>query len=65
MIREQPSNNSSTNTTSSQSRKIFPLNYVLPRFDKAFKEAAECPSPSNYEARCRKKQQIVKQFVMI
>jgi hypothetical protein len=65
MIREQPSNSSSTNSPSnssltnsplSQSRKTFPLNYVLPRFE----EAAEDPSPSDFGARCGKKQQLVK-----
>ncbi len=60
MIRESPSNHCLTNSPSTHSRKIFPLNYVLPRFDKAFEEAAEDPSPSDFGARCGKKQQLVK-----
>ncbi|CAF4517659.1 unnamed protein product [Rotaria socialis] len=60
MIDEQPSNNSLINSTLSQSRKQFPLNYILPIFDKAFEQAAEDPSSSEFGARCKRKQQLVK-----
>ncbi|CAF4697535.1 unnamed protein product, partial [Rotaria socialis] len=42
-------NNSLINSTLSQSRKQFPLNYILPIFDKAFEQAAEDPSSSDLE----------------
>ncbi|CAF1626364.1 unnamed protein product [Rotaria magnacalcarata] len=60
MIDEQPSNNSLINSTLSQSRKQFSLNYILPIFDKAFEQAAEDPSSSEFGARCKRKQQLVK-----
>ncbi|CAF3311023.1 unnamed protein product [Rotaria socialis] len=60
MVDEQPSNNSLINSTLSQSRKQFPLNYILPIFDKAFEQAAEDPSSSEFGARCKRKQQLVK-----
>ncbi|CAF4937179.1 unnamed protein product, partial [Rotaria magnacalcarata] len=44
----------------SQPKKIFPLNYVLPKFDKAFEKVAENPSTADFELRCRKKQQLIK-----
>ena len=44
----------------SQSKKVLPLNYVLPKFDKAFEKAAENPSTIDFGLRCRKKQQLVK-----
>ncbi|CAF3791531.1 unnamed protein product [Rotaria sp. Silwood1] len=47
-------------TSISQSKKKFPLNYVLPQFDKAFEKAAEDPSKTDFGLRCRKKQQLVK-----
>ena len=54
------SNDSSTLTTISQPRKKFPLTYILPKFDKAFEEAATNPSTADFGARCKKKQQLVK-----
>ncbi|CAF2819414.1 unnamed protein product [Rotaria sp. Silwood2] len=59
-IHDQVSNNSLTNPKSSQSRKSFPLNYILPKFDKAFEEAANDPLPSDFGTRCRKRQQLIK-----
>jgi hypothetical protein len=59
MIHQQPSNNSLTSSTTSQSKK-FPLNYILPRFDRAFELAAEDPSSKDFGHRCSKKQQLVK-----
>ncbi|CAF1316320.1 unnamed protein product [Rotaria sordida] len=47
-------------TSISQSKKKFPLNYMLPQFDKAFEKAAEDPSKIDFGLRCRKKQQLVK-----
>ncbi|CAF4645726.1 unnamed protein product, partial [Rotaria socialis] len=44
----------------SQPKKVFPLNYVLPKFDKAFEKAAENPSTTDFGLRCRKKQQLIK-----
>ncbi|CAF3914752.1 unnamed protein product [Rotaria sp. Silwood1] len=64
-IHDQASNNSLTNPKSSQSRKSFPLNYILPKFDKAFEEAANDPLPSDFGRRCRKKQQLIKTIVMM
>jgi hypothetical protein len=58
-IRDQASNNSLTNPTSSQP-KIFPLNYILPTFDKAFEGAANDLSLSDFGARCSQKQQLIK-----
>ncbi|CAF3885789.1 unnamed protein product [Rotaria sp. Silwood1] len=60
IIHDQASNNSLTNPKSSQSRKSFPLNYILPKFDKAFQEAANDPLPSDFGTRRRKKQQLIK-----
>ncbi|CAF3885440.1 unnamed protein product [Rotaria sordida] len=45
----QPLDNSSTSSTTFQSRKQFSLHYVLPRFDKAFQEAVRDPSAANFE----------------
>ena len=44
----------------SQSKNVFPLNYVLPKFDKAFEKAAENSSTIDFGLRCREKQQLVK-----
>ncbi|CAF1070409.1 unnamed protein product [Rotaria sordida] len=44
----QPLDNSSTSSTTFQSRKKFSLHYVLPKFDKAFQEAVRDPSIANF-----------------
>ncbi|CAF4085918.1 unnamed protein product [Rotaria sp. Silwood2] len=47
-------------STTSQSKRKFPLNYVLSRFDQTLELAAEDPSSKDFGPRCRKKQQLVK-----
>ncbi|CAF1056161.1 unnamed protein product [Rotaria sordida] len=44
----QPLDNSSTTSTTFQSRKKFSLHYVLLRFDKAFQEAVRDLSAANF-----------------
>jgi hypothetical protein len=56
---DQQSNDSST-SSSSQLRKKIPLSYILPKFGKAFEEAAGDPSPADFGPRCRMKQQLIK-----
>ncbi|CAF1167321.1 unnamed protein product, partial [Rotaria sordida] len=41
-------------------QKNLSLNYTITRFDKTFEEVARDLSPAEFEARCRKKQQLVK-----
>ena len=59
-IEEQPLIHLSTNPANSNLKKKFPLNYVLPKFDRSFEEAAQDPLSSDFGSRCRKKQQLVK-----
>lgn len=59
MIHQLP-NNSSLSSTAPQSKRKFPLNYVLPRFDQAFELAAEDSSSNDFGQRCRRKQQLIK-----
>lgn len=56
----QSSEEISTHSASALSKKQFPLNYVLPTFDKSFEDAAGNPTLADFGPRCRKKQQLIK-----